>query len=134
MKGNVVAVADPVQGYGAKVTSSGSVQTDVANTVTVQPDAADTVTESVVNVGNTAGDLIAANTSRLTIEIWNSDATHAVHITLSSGTPTGDSPKIAPGAGWQLPGGARYTGQIRAICPTVAGAATIKIVCREYTA
>lgn len=128
----VVAIGDPVKGNGAKVTDSGSLVTEVGNTVTTSPAESDTINEDSVDIGNSAADLVAANSSRLTVEIWNHDATHAVHITLSSGTPDSDSPKIGPGGGWQLPGGAKYTGAIRAVCPTASGSNTIKVVYREY--
>ena len=131
-----IAINDATEAYTVKVNAQGAMSVSVEGTAKVLAESATvgSTEEDSVEIGNTAVDLVDANSARMGLEIWNHDTTHSVHLTLSSGTPSATSPKIGPGGFWSMPDNANYRGVVRAVCPTVSGTNTITIVFREYRA
>lgn len=139
------SIKDPVDGYGAKVASDGSLHTKITSLpepvetevtslptpVETSPFESSSVTTTTTNASTTSAELVGSNASRRQIDIQNLDSTNAVHLLFAnSGTATTSHFRLGPGERYSFPPGVVWVGAIR----FVASAGTPAVVLNEFDA
>jgi hypothetical protein len=125
-------IVDPVGGYGASVSPTGSLHVTVDGMPSAPVEGAPvavaggSVTTTRPTVGTASSQIVASNGSRRQIDIQNLDATNAIFILLAdSGSAATTHFRIGPRERFSFPSGVTYTGAIRAISENAAVAAVV---------